>query len=502
MKVVNAKGSVAEPKFLFLKQLREINSNVPRVAGFKKFMCRWYPLVIMRTLTAISAPVAVMVLNPDLDEGLDDTDMIVFSIVGILNIFGRLTPFATKYCIDEFKEKLQEEQATKVVQKVFEMQHGAILTTPTGEFSQILSKVFRNLDVLLPSLYGDIIPMIIETLVAVVFICVGYGFIGAIQLALFLVYTLLSYRAAQAKAERNKEFMTALFSEWGKIVSVAGSYERAHFFNNVEHEVNVARTSFEKMGSKIKAVSRGEHKEAMVLQTVSLTITAVFLGVVLAALGDEVGGLERAALAFYFFTYIGSLDVYAIGISNLRTGVLEYQTFNEFVNRRSEVKDEEGAVDLEVKENPAIEFENVSFKYGEKTILDDVSFKIEGGGTLGIVGSSGCGKSTIMRLLLRFYRPSNGIIKVDGVDISKVKSESLRRLFSVVTQDAALQNASIRDNIGYGKMGSSDDDILDAAKSAELHLKESEGGKGENGEGEDNDLTLDKICGEKGAKLR
>eukprot|EP00518_Triparma_eleuthera_P016130 CAMPEP_0197552380 /NCGR_PEP_ID=MMETSP1320-20131121/5893_1 /TAXON_ID=91990 /ORGANISM="Bolidomonas sp., Strain RCC2347" /LENGTH=604 /DNA_ID=CAMNT_0043112959 /DNA_START=179 /DNA_END=1993 /DNA_ORIENTATION=+ len=501
MKVVNAKGSVAEPKFLFLKQLREINSNVPRVAGFKKFMCRWYPLVIMRTLTAISAPVAVMVLNPDLDEGLDDTDMIVFSIVGILNIFGRLTPFATKYCIDEFKEKLQEEQATKVVQKVFEMQHGAILTTPTGEFSQILSKVFRNLDVLLPSLYGDIIPMIIETLVAVVFICVGYGFIGAIQLALFLVYTLLSYRAAQAKAERNKEFMTALFSEWGKIVSVAGSYERAHFFNNVEHEVNVARTSFEKMGSKIKAVSRGEHKEAMVLQTVSLTITAVFLGVVLAALGDEVGGLERAALAFYFFTYIGSLDVYAIGISNLRTGVLEYQTFNEFVNRRSEVKDEEGAVDLEVKENPAIEFENVSFKYGEKTILDDVSFKIEGGGTLGIVGSSGCGKSTIMRLLLRFYRPSNGIIKVDGVDISKVKSESLRRLFSVVTQDAALQNASIRDNIGYGKMGSSDDDILDAAKSAELHLKESEGGKGENGEGEDNDLTLDKICGEKGAKL-
>ena len=70
----------------------------------------------------------------------------------------------------------------------------------------------------MPALYGDIIPMIIETFFAVVFICVGYGFIGAIQLALFLVYTFLSYRAAQAKAERNKEFMTAVFSEWGKIV--------------------------------------------------------------------------------------------------------------------------------------------------------------------------------------------------------------------------------------------------------------------------------------------
>ena len=427
--------------------------------------------------------------------------MTVFSIVGILNILGRLTPFATKYVIDEFKEKLQGEQATKVVEKVFDMQHGAILTTPTGEFSQILSKVFRNLDVLLPALYGDVIPMIIETFVAVIFISIGYGFIGAIQLSLFLVYTFLSYRAAKAKAERNKEFMMALFSEWGKIISVAGSYERAHFFNNVDYEVNVASTSFEKMGAKIRAVSRGENKEAMLLQTVSLTVTAFFLGVVLAALGDEVGGLERAALAFYFFTYIGSLDVYALGISNLRTGVLEYQTFNEFVNRRSEVKDEEGAIELQVKENPAIEFENVSFKYGDKTILDNVSFKIDGGGCLGIVGSSGCGKSTIMRLLLRFYRPSNGVIKVDGVDISKVKADSLRRLFSVVTQDAALQNASIRDNIGYGRMGSSDEEVLAAAKAAELHLKESEGGGGKDGEGEENDLTLDKICGEKGAKL-
>ena len=107
-----------------------------------------------------------------------------------------------------------------------------------------------------------------------------------------------------------------------------------------------------------------------------------------------------------------------------------------------------------------------------------------------------------MRLLLRFYRPSSGVVKVDGIDISKVKRDSLRRLFSVVTQDAALQNASIRDNIGYGKMGSCDEEVLAAAKAAELYLKESEGKEEKNCKGEENDLTLDKICGEKGAKLR
>jgi len=174
-----------------------------------------------------------------------------------------------------------------------QMHHGAVLTTPTGEFSQLMSKVFRNLDVLLPSLYGDILPMWVEAFVAVIVISVFYGYIGAIQLVLFFFYTLLAYRAAKAKAERNKSFMTALFSEWGKVMSVATSYERAHFFDNVQYEINKAGVSFDIMGSKITAVSSGEHKEAMVLQTISLTITALFLGVVLASLGDEVGGLEQ-----------------------------------------------------------------------------------------------------------------------------------------------------------------------------------------------------------------
>ncbi|GMH77551.1 hypothetical protein TrLO_g15556, partial [Triparma laevis f. longispina] len=258
------------------------------------------------------------------------------------------------------------------------------------------------------------------------------------------------------KSERNKKMMMTLFSNWGKIMETARSYERAHFFDNVEHEIGCAHEMFVSMGTQIKAVTTGEHKEAMTLQLVSLTVTALFIGVVIGSLGGGVSGIEKAALAFYFFTFIGSLDVYAIGVSNLRTTVVEYQTFNDFITKLSDVVDKEGAADLELKKNPEIEFKNVTFSYGGKTILDDVSFKVEGGQTLGIVGSSGCGKSTILRLLLRFYRQSSGTIMVDGKDIAKVTGSSLRRLFSVVTQDAQLFNASIRENIGYGKMGSGD----------------------------------------------
>jgi len=81
------------------------------------------------------------------------------------------------------------------------------------------------------------------------------------------------------------------------------------------------------------------------------------------------------------------------------------------------VRDIENPIVLLPKKKPIIEFKNVTFSYGGEVILDDVSFKVTGGDTLGVVGSSGCGKSTIMRLLLRFYRQSSGVILVDGEDI-------------------------------------------------------------------------------------
>ena len=135
-------------------------------------------------------------------------------------------------------------------------------------------------------------------------------------------------------------------------------------------------------------------------------------------------------------------------------------------------------------------------------ILDDVSFKVEGGDTLGLVGSSGCGKSTVLRLLLRFYRQSSGTIRVDGQDIKDVTAASLRALFSVVTQDAQLFNGSVRENIAYGKMGSADEAILHAAKLAELTVEAGAADEAAAAEqASAQSITLDHQCGEKGAKL-
>lgn len=117
-----------------------------------------------------------------------------------------------------------------------------------------------------------------------------------------------------------------------------------------------------------------------------------------------------------------------------------------------------------------VEFEHVNFHYEEeRPILFDVSLRIPAGKTLAVVGGSGSGKSTLARLLLRFYDPIQGRILVDGQDISRVRTDSLRQAIGVVPQDTILFNESIAFNIGYGRYGASREEIIRVARAAHIH---------------------------------
>jgi ATP-binding cassette subfamily B protein len=115
-------------------------------------------------------------------------------------------------------------------------------------------------------------------------------------------------------------------------------------------------------------------------------------------------------------------------------------------------------------------FEHVSFYYEpSRPVLIDVSFHIPPGHTLAVVGRSGSGKSTIARLLLRFYDPTEGVILIDGQDITKVSPSSVRQVIGVVPQDTALFNDTLGNNIAYGRIGASREEVIAASKAAQLH---------------------------------
>jgi ATP-binding cassette subfamily B multidrug efflux pump len=115
-------------------------------------------------------------------------------------------------------------------------------------------------------------------------------------------------------------------------------------------------------------------------------------------------------------------------------------------------------------------FENVTFSYSkDKALLNDVSFNVKSGQMVAIVGPTGVGKTTLINLLMRFYDIDGGSIKIDGIDIRNMKRDTLREKFGMVLQDTWLFNGSIKDNIAYGKEGASEDDIVTAAKVANVH---------------------------------
>lgn len=142
-------------------------------------------------------------------------------------------------------------------------------------------------------------------------------------------------------------------------------------------------------------------------------------------------------------------------------------------NRVLDILEEEPAVE-EVTGKERIEFqgasmENVSFSYGDETILENISLQIPAGSVVGIVGKSGSGKSTLLKLLMRFWKVQNGSVKISGTDVSNINTDNLRDMESFVTQDTHLFHDSIKNNLRIAKLDATDEEIMDACKKASVH---------------------------------
>lgn len=155
--------------------------------------------------------------------------------------------------------------------------------------------------------------------------------------------------------------------------------------------------------------------------------------------------------------------------SAIQSAVAAAHRVIEFLEEEEEVKVSNNTNKLE---NPKgnVSFEHVKFGYNEdKILIEDLSAEIKSGQMVAIVGPTGAGKTTLINLLMRFYEIQSGSIKIDGVDIKDMKREDLRAMFGMVLQDTWLFNGSIYDNIEYGRFGASKEEIIEAAKIANVH---------------------------------
>lgn len=202
-------------------------------------------------------------------------------------------------------------------------------------------------------------------------------------------------------------------------------------------------------------------------------ITDLF-NVVILIVGGILVANDKMTLASYV-TFVVSVSLFITPLTTLinfveqyQNGVTGFKRFLEILDEKEEVEDE-NAINVDQLEGN-IEFKNVSFEYETtKGVLNDVSFKLEKGKTIALVGPSGGGKTTICHLIPNFYKVSSGNIFIDGYDINQLTFNSLRNNIGIVQQDVFLFNGTIKENILYGRLDASDEEVYASAKRANIH---------------------------------
>lgn len=197
-------------------------------------------------------------------------------------------------------------------------------------------------------------------------------------------------------------------------------------------------------------------------------VTFVFGGFLIANGKMQTGDLAMYAL--YIGIFISPIQILVELMEMMQKGLSGFKRFREVVETDPEIVNAKDARPLKDAKG-LVEYENVSFHYSDDDtpVLENVSFKIPAGKSIALVGPSGSGKSTICSLLPRFYDVTGGRITVDGKDVRELTLESLRNQIGIVQQDVYLFCGTIRENIEYGKPGASMEEIIDAAKKANIH---------------------------------
>ncbi|XP_063068960.1 ATP-binding cassette sub-family B member 6 [Engraulis encrasicolus] len=370
---------------------------------------------------------------------------------------------------------VQQHTSVGVQVRLFSALHGLSLRwhlgRHTGDVLRSVDRGTASVNNLLLYIVFSIVPTMADIVIAIIYFITYFNvWFGLIILICMLLYLTLTIIITEWRTKYRRRMNEQDNIAKSRAVDSLLNFETVKYYNSEGYEVQ----SFQEAILKYQACEWKTNASLALLNEVQNIIIGggLLAGSLLCAhlvTVDTFKVGDYVLFSTYIIQLYTPLNWFGTYYRMIQSSFIDMEKMFDLLMEEREVKDEVNAGDLQLLEGK-VEFQNVCFSYVEgKEILQDVSFTVLPGQTVALVGASGVGKSTLLRLLFRFYDVHSGCIRIDGQDISKVKQTSLRSCIGVVPQDTVLFNSSIRDNIRYGRVAASDQQVEQAAEAADIH---------------------------------
>jgi ABC-type transport system involved in Fe-S cluster assembly fused permease/ATPase subunit len=434
-------------------------------------------LVLAKIITVLTPVVYGWAVDSLSEPGNVPGGALALGALGLTLAYGlaRVSTVAFQQLRDVVFARVGQRALQMIALETFQHIHALSLryhiTRKTGGLSRIIERGVKGVDYILRLLLFSLGPLLLELLLtgAMLWYLFDAWYLAVVAVTI-VAYVWYTFTVTEWRVKIRKEMNDQDTRANQRAIDSLLNYETVKYFNAEERE---ARRYDEAMGAYAEAAVKTNNSLAYLNLGQGLLINlGLIVVMVMAARGVQSGSLtvgDFVMVNTYMIQITTPLNFLGSMYRDIRQALVDMDEMFQLLEQPAEVKDRPGAKPLEVTGGEIV-FDAVQFGYDpERPILKGLSFRVAPGQRVAVVGSSGAGKSTIGRLLFRFYDVTGGAIRIDGQDIREVTQQSVHARIGVVPQDTVLFNDTVGYNIAYGREGATQEEIEAAARAAHIH---------------------------------